>query len=56
MNWRLLIFLVLFFGIAFIMAIIDMVRENKSKNKKSSFTGSGVDDEYPWPRCGWPFV
>ena len=56
MNWPLLIFLVLFFSIVFIMVIIDMACENKNKNKKSSFTISGDDNEYPWPRHGWPFV
>jgi len=56
MNWPLLIFLVLFFSIVFIMVIIDMVHENKSKSKKSSFTIFGDDNEYPWPRHGWPFL
>lgn len=54
MNWPLLIFLVLFFGIVFIVVIIDMVHEDK--NKKSSFTISRNDGEYPWPRHGWPFL
>lgn len=52
MNWPLVIFLVLFFGIAFIMAIIDMIHEDKSKG--SSFTVFG--DKSSWPRHGWPFL
>ena len=54
MHWPLVIFLVSFFSIVFIVVIIDMVCEKKSK--KSSFTISGDDNEYPWPRHGWPFL
>ena len=59
-HWPLIIFLVLFFGIVFIVVIIDMFCEKKNKGKKKSkespFTISGHGNEYPWPSRGWPFL
>jgi len=50
MDWRLLIFLVLFFSIVFILVFLKVIDEPKNKG---GFSGS---DEYPWPRRGWPFL